>query len=293
MPRPSAVDAVTAPVASAISPSASPASASHAPRPGQQQRALRSGQRGGDVADRLLGERAAERHRLRQPWLRRRRHRPRLERRDVVGDREHGRHPVGERVLDRDDGRGRGIRSAHRVGARTDRRRQRDLVDAPRAAARGGLVAHYQHERDVRLHGLRQRGQRVREARAVGGRRRGQAAAGSVVRVGRDHATRLVPHGGESDVGGALERIEEVRVAVAHHAEHVVDVAGEGGGDVRGDCGHVELQRQGRTVSSVCVSRAAIGCRGCVPLFRAPARCFAAPDGSSISRRRVGGTATG
>ena len=78
---------------------------------------------------------------------------------------------------------------------------------------------------------------------AVGRGRGGEPAGGAVVRVGGDDAARLVPHGGEADVGRALEGVEEVGVAVAHHPEDVVDVAGEGGGDVRGDGGHGELLR--------------------------------------------------
>ena len=56
--------------------------------------------------------------------------------------------------------------------------------------------------------------------------------------VGRDDAARLVAHRGVLHVGGTLESVEEVRVAVAHDTEDVVDVAGEGLGDVRGDGGH-------------------------------------------------------
>ena len=206
--------------------------------PGEQERALRAGQRGGGIPDRLGGERAARRDRLGQTGFGGLGHGPGLERGDVVGDREHGGHAIGQRVLDRDDRRRRGIRPAHRVGACADRRGEGDLVDAPGAAARCGLVADHQHEGHVRLHGFGERGQRVREPGAVGGGRGGEPAAGAVIGVGGDDPAGLVAHGGVADVGGALEGIEEVGVAVAHHPEDVVDVQGEGRGDVRGNSGH-------------------------------------------------------
>ena len=247
MPRPRAVEAVSAPVASARAPSASPAPAIHAPRPAS--RNGRFAPASAAAASRIAwaANGAARRDRLGQTGLGRFGHGPRLERGDVVGDREHGRHAIGQRVLDRDDGRRRGIRSAHRVGACADRRGESDLVDAPGAAARCRLVADDEHEGHVRLHRLGQRGQRVREAGAVGGGRGGEPAARAVIGVGGDDAAGLVAHGGVADVGGALEGIEEVGVAVAHHPEDVVDVAGEGRGDVRGNGGHGVLQRQGRT----------------------------------------------
>ena len=144
-------------------------------------------------------------------------------------------------MLDRDDGRGSGIRSPDGVGARADGRREGDLVDAPRARARGRLVADDEHERHVRLHRLGERGQGVGEAGAVGRGGRGEAAARAVVRVGGDDGSGLVPDGGVGRGSVAHERVEEPGVAVAHHPEDVVDVAGEGDGDVRGDGGHAVL----------------------------------------------------
>ena len=146
-------------------------------------------------------------------------------------------------MLDRDDGGGRGIRSPHGVGARADGRREGDLVDVPRARPRGRLVAHDEHERHVRLHRLGEGGQGVGEAGAVGRGGRREPAARAVVRVGGDDGAGLVPDGGVGRGGVAHERVEEPGVAVAHHPEDVVDVAGEGDGDVRGHSGHGNSRR--------------------------------------------------
>ncbi len=88
------------------------------------------------------------------------------------------------------------------------------------------------------LDGLGEGGQRVGEPGAIGRGRGGEAPGGAVIRVGGDHAAGLVPHGGEGDSTRLLERVEEVGVAVAHDPEDMVDVGGEGAGDVGGDRGH-------------------------------------------------------
>ena len=75
----------------------------------------------------------------------------------------------------------------------------------------------------MRLHGLGERGERVGEAGAVGRGRGGEAAPSAVVGVGGDDAARLVAHRREARRRLALERVEEVGVAVAHHAEDVVE----------------------------------------------------------------------
>ena len=193
-----------------------------------------------ELVDRRCGERRRGGERggqVRRGQLRGIRSLARVELRDVVRDREHRRHAIREGVLDRDDGGGRGIRPSDGIGACADGRRERDLVDVPRARARGRLIADDEDERHVRLHRLGERREGVGETGAVGGGRGREPAARAEVRVGGDDAPGLVPHRGVGDVGRALERVEEVRVAVPHHPEDVVDVAGEGQGDVRGDGG--------------------------------------------------------
>ena len=195
IPRPSAVDAVSAPVASARAPSASPAPATQAPRPASRNGRCApasaaamsrmpcsaNGPRGASGAG-TRGSGAAG-------------HRSGVERRHVVGEREHRRHPVGEGVLDRDDRRGRGIRSPDGVGARADGRRERDLVDAPGAPARGRLVADDEDERHVRLHGLGEGRERVGEARRrrSRSRRRGGRMRGGRRRRRRRRRPRAAP----------------------------------------------------------------------------------------------------
>ncbi|BDZ53841.1 hypothetical protein GCM10025870_09140 [Agromyces marinus] len=63
------------------------------------------------------------------------------------------------------------------------------------------------------------------------------------MRIRGDDAAGLMPDGRESGVRVAFERIEEPGVAVAHDAEDMIDVGGEGAGDVRGDGGHDEAFR--------------------------------------------------
>lgn len=138
-------------------------------------------------------------------------------------------------MLDRDLGGGGGIRPTDRVGAGAHRGSQRDLVDVPRSRTRGGLVADDQHYRGVRLHGFGQGGESVREAGTVGRGRRSETAARAMVGVGSHDRARLVADGGEARGCRSLERIEEVRVAVAHHPEDLPHVAGEIDGDVGGD----------------------------------------------------------
>ena len=165
-------------------------------------------------------------------------------------------------MLDRDDGGRGGIRSPDGVRARTDGGGERDLVDVPRAGAGGRLVADDEDERHVRLHGLGEGGQRVGEACAVRRGRRGEASRRAEVGVGGDDAARLVAHRGVLHVGGTLESVEEVRVAVAHDTEDVVDVAGEGLGDVRGDGGHGGSWEARTVRDSVYVSRAPFSSTG-------------------------------
>ncbi len=202
---------------------------------GQEERPLRDGERTCGVGDRRLRERAGRFDGMRHHRLETVRNRSRLAGGHVVRDRQHGRHPVGEGVLDRDDRGGRRIRPAHGVGARADGRGERDLVHIPRAGPRRGLVTNNKDERRFGLHRLGERGQRVREAGPVGGRRGREPTGCAVVRIRRHDGTRLVAQRGVRDGPLALERIQEVGVAVAHHAEHLVDVAGESGCDVRGD----------------------------------------------------------
>lgn len=145
----------------------------------------------------------------------------------------------------------------HRVGARADRRGQGDLVDIPRARTGGRLIAHDQHKRHTRLHGFRQRGEGIGETSAVGGGSRCDSPAGPVVRVGGNHGALLMAHGSEPRRSGAFQSIEEVGVAVAHHAEDGIDVLGEGTGDVGGHRVHGRAFRDGTVRESVCVSRSA------------------------------------
>src|SRR5690554_2060859 len=60
------------------------------------------------------------------------------------------------------------------------------------------------------------------------------------MRVCGDHGPLFVADRGEHRIGLRLESVEEVGVAVAHHAEDVIDVLGEGECDVGGDGGHGE-----------------------------------------------------
>jgi len=184
------------------------------------------------------------------------RRRTRLARDDVVRDRQHDRHAVGQRVLEGDEDGGRRIPVAHRVGAHAHRRGERDLVDTPRARPRGGLVAHDEEEGDAGLGRLGQRREGVGEARAVGGGRGGETSRGAIVGVGGDDSAGLVPHRGEGKVGLAVQHVEEVRVPVSHHPEDVVEVAGEGVRDVGGDGGHGEGGLSRRTEWMPYVSRA-------------------------------------
>ena len=205
---------------------------------GEQERATRSAECGREVGDRARVEVRVRSHRGGEPRFESLRHRPHLDSRDVVGDREHRGNAVGEGVLDRDHGGRRGVHPSDRVGAGADRGGERDLVDAPRPWTRGRLVADDEHERHVRLHGLGQGGERVGEAGAVRRGRRGEAAPGAVMGVGGDDGARLVAHRREARRSLGLEGVEEVGVAVAHHAEDVVDVARQSDGDVGGDGRH-------------------------------------------------------
>ncbi|CAH0201283.1 hypothetical protein SRABI128_01745 [Microbacterium sp. Bi128] len=172
-------------------------------------------------------------------------------------------------MLESDHGRGCGIPVAHRIGPHAHGGAERDLVDAPRARARGRLVTDDQHERNAGLRRLGQRGERVREPGSVCRGRRRDASARTVVGVGGHHAARLMAEGGERGAG-AMQLVDEIRVAVSHHAEDVIDVGGEGAGDVCGHGGHGEAFRDGTDAEAVCVSRTRSS-SGCVPLFRAPA----------------------
>src|SRR5690606_36837851 len=53
-------------------------------------------------------------------------------------------------------------------------------------------------------------------------------------------------------------RVEQVGVAVAHHAEDVVDVSGECGGDVGGDAGHGGAFRDDGVRFRMCLAPAAL-----------------------------------
>ena len=64
-----------------------------------------------------------------------------------------------------------------------------------------------------------------------------------MVHVGGDDAALLMPDGREHGIRLGLEGVQEVGVAVAHHAEDGVDVAGEGEGDVSGHGGHARAFR--------------------------------------------------
>lgn len=59
-----------------------------------------------------------------------------------------------------------------------------------------------------------------------------------MVGVGGDNAAGLMSNRGESDLGLSFEGVEEVRVAVSHDPEHVVDVLSQGTGNVRRHTGH-------------------------------------------------------
>ena len=178
-------------------------------------------------------------------------------------------------MLDGDDRGRRGVGPPDRVGAGADRGGQRDLVDVPGAGAGGRAVADDEDERHLGLHRLGQRRERVGEAGAVGRGRRGDPPAGTLVGVRRHDSPGLVADRGELHVARALEGVEDVRVAVAHDPEDVVDVAGQGVGDVGGDAGHTSfLCWRHDGIEVVCVSRAG---RGSVLLFRAPARSGTGP----------------
>ena len=203
--------------------------------------------------------------------------------------REHRRHPVGEGVLDRDDRRGRGIRSPHRVGARADGRRERDLVDAPGPPARGRLVADDEHERHVRLHGLGEGGERVGEPGAVGRGRGGEAAGGAVVGVGGDDAAGLVADRGE--------RRRRSRARARRGSRRCRCPSPR----TRGRCGRTRVRatwaetvgmampsETGTVECRMCLARSVDG-SGCVPIFRAPAGRRPAGRFEYTSRAGMGG----
>ena len=156
-----------------------------------------------------------------------------LERRDIVGDREDHRHPVGQSVLDRRHrGRGR-VDPAHRVRAHPDRRGHGDLIDVPRPGPRGGFVPDDEDERHLRLCCLGEGRERVREARPVRRRRCREPNRGAEMRIGGDDRAGLVADRSVGRRGGREQGIEEVGVAVAHESEDLVDVTGQSVGDMR------------------------------------------------------------
>ncbi|SIK47195.1 Uncharacterised protein [Mycobacteroides abscessus subsp. abscessus] len=74
--------------------------------------------------------------------------------------------------------------------------------------------------------------------------------------VGGDDGTRLVADGGVVRRGGRDQGVEEVGVPVAHEAEDLVDVAGEGVGDMRRGVCHERPFAERDMERSICVSLA-------------------------------------
>ena len=130
------------------------------------------------------------------------------------------------------------IGPADGVRARAHGRGDRDLVDIPRPGARGRLVAHHEYQRNLRLRGLGEGGEGIGEARAVGRGGGRETATGAKVRVCCDDRPGFVANRDIAGRGGALESVDEIRVAIAHHPEHVIDGGGEGAGDVLRDGWH-------------------------------------------------------
>ncbi|AGW41768.1 hypothetical protein O159_17260 [Leifsonia xyli subsp. cynodontis DSM 46306] len=156
-----------------------------------------------------------------------------LTRRHIVRDGDHRGLALRPRMLERGE-RGRGsVPDAHGVRPHADRGGEGDLVDVPRSRPGGGRVADHQQQRDARLRRLGERCEGVREARAIGRGRRRQPSADAVVGIGRHDPAGLVADGDEGGVGAAFDRVEEVRVAGAHHPEHPIEATGEGDRDMR------------------------------------------------------------
>lgn len=94
------------------------------------------------------------------------------------------------------------------------------------------------------------------------------------MRIGGNHGALLMAHRSERGIRLALQRIEEVRVPVAHHPEDGIDVLGESQGDMCGDGGHGKAfrDRDGGGLIRMCLASRVVA-ESFVPLFRAPAAC--------------------
>lgn len=145
---------------------------------------------------------------------------------EIVGHREHD----GQALLE-----GEGYALAHLVGdpirrennvLGTNRTRQHCRINVPRPLARNRFVANNDEHGHPGLRRLGERGERVREPRTVGRRRDRELTRDPRVGVGRGDRRGLVAHRGEGEAEVA-KRVNEVGVAVAHEAEHLLGMRRE------------------------------------------------------------------
>ena len=133
--------------------------------------------------------------------------------------------------------RGGGGRGAEPRRDRADRGSQRGVVEVEvrsRAGRRGGQ----DQQRSPALGRLGDAGQRVGQARALVHRQYAELAGHARVGVGHHGGTALVPRGDEAGAARG-QRVRDVEVAAADHAEHGPDTRlRQRGADRAGDRGH-------------------------------------------------------